>query len=349
VAYAEHEDEVLLNRYVDGEVGLWEKKQVERRLREEPILRSQLAEIVALTASLGIGLPSLARDKKTSWASSRAARAAAAATVVLAVGAGAWWWSASRPDGDANVQRVIAALATAMPGKEAEIEEIFGPSTAVDRRIDIYHSWQALDRRAIEVAVWSRAPYETDARARGELYDVLPDGPVQSFDRLIAAARQEWSARDLGPLSRLIQRLSNHPEAPTETLFVEILAWRETLDPAWLGERLPAMQAAFPTDSLVSAHVVRALSDPREIVRAEAALARAAIGRRDGIEQAKTLLGSTSPDIRFLAATTLARHGLRDDILELVRLVDDPKSDVKQLARKTLRTHEISFQTSGSE
>jgi anti-sigma factor RsiW len=51
-----HEDELLLNRYVDGELMARERSALECRLENDAGLRKRLAELTELTTALDIGL-----------------------------------------------------------------------------------------------------------------------------------------------------------------------------------------------------------------------------------------------------------------------------------------------------
>jgi anti-sigma factor RsiW len=51
-----HEDDLLLNRYVDGELMAGERSALECRLEKDAGLRKRLAELTQLTTALDIGL-----------------------------------------------------------------------------------------------------------------------------------------------------------------------------------------------------------------------------------------------------------------------------------------------------
>jgi anti-sigma factor RsiW len=340
------DDELLLNRYADGELTDHERTAFETRLEKDAGLRTRLAELVSLNTALEIGISQTkpeASEKVT--ARRRATWAIGAAAGLLIVGAGTWWGlrvhDSSRHD---DPFLVIEHLASNMDSAalRAQVTELLDPSTTFSRRSAIYETWWSLPLPAIEPLVWAMAQREEYEAARQSLYMTLTiEKPVEDYRALIAAARREWNSRALRALAALMPHLRAYPCPESEALVAEVLAARKSLPPAWIGERLPTIQAVARESESIDAQVKAALQDPDEIVRAWAGLARAGNHQRDGIECAKTLLRSENEDVRALAAATIRRHGLDTDIPSLIPLVNDPSEAVRSVVRPALAEHDI--------
>jgi hypothetical protein len=348
-------DEVLLSRYVDGAVSAEERALLEQRLVKDAELRADLADLILLNTAIDIGLGGTNVPAAT-WRGGAPLDAtrrrvfgrrqspsglwpltAAAALMVVALGAWGWWTlRGDSPRRDGTVEDMAYRAET-----HAEFSEVLNPSTPLDRRQDIYRSWQKLDKPTLEPLVWTVAAVEPEARARATLFCGLPVEPVLDYPQLLTSARREWRARTLAPLSALILLLGLHPTPETEEFFAEILKARPELQPRWFAERLPSIQGAFPWNSLITPHVALALHDHDELVQAYAGLARAATGNRDGVDRALGLLGSPQADVRLVAATTVNRHGLPADIPRLAVLVDDLDSAVQKMAREAFDHHKV--------
>ena len=356
------DDEVLLNRYVDGEISPDERETIENRLAAEPELRSQLADLVSFSATLGIGLAGASvgegagpnrvetRTQPTAGIRRNPGLVAAAAVVCVAVvGTLGWWASHGGTSSPSSAQvldpyAVLAGLGPTVdtPAMRADLGELLDSATKPQRRLDIYQSWRTPNAGLLEPLIWALAPRESDPTARASLFITIPrDTPIRDYPALISMARAEWDRKALEPLSQLITHLQAHRGPETEEFFAEVLRKRATLPARWIAERLPPIQVAFPTSPEICAETTAALNDPNETVRAAAGLARAAIHQRDGIECARRLLKSTSTDVRLVAATTIARHGWEADIPELVPLASDPDPSIQKIARTALSAHEI--------
>ena len=352
------DDELLLNRYVDGEVTPKERETIENRLAAEPELRSQLADLVEFTTTLGIGLAETPVGEATArttprrematvpWARSHRGLVAAAAVLSLAIVGVVGWWVASKraPAARLDPYQVVDGMPAEVDkaSLRSDVAEILDLATQHDRRLAIYGRWHDLPLRTIESLVWTIAPYEVDSKARAMLLGVFGSAErVTDYPALLERARAEWSFKELPPLVPLTIALSHHPGPETERLFAEILQGRQELGPKWFAERLPTIQSTFPTSPTICPLIVRALSDPEETVRAWAGLARAEIGQRDGVECARALLTSTTADVRRVSAMTIARYGWETDIAALLPLAHDPDPTVQAVARKALTKHKI--------
>lgn len=349
------DDELLLSRYVDGEVTDDERASIETRLEKDAGLRSRVARLVSLNTVLEIGLSQTASglsddapgEKVTGRRRAQRGIGTAASVCLLLLGAGTWWGlrghDSSRHDDPFRViERLDAVLDRG--ALEAQVTELLDPETAVSRRLAIYEGWWSLPHPAIEPLVWAMAPREALDSARESLYATLPaERPVADYPALIAAARREWTNRALRPLAVLMTHLQGRPGPESEALVEEVLEARTSLPPSWFAQRLPTIQSVAPKSASVGALLVKALHDPDETVRAWAGLTRASIHQRDGIECARTLLNSQNDDVRVLAVTTIGRHGLDADVSALAGLSNDPCEGVRVAVRKTLVDHHIAI------
>lgn len=352
------DDDVLLSRYVDGEISAEERQTIESRLAAEPNLRSQLAELVSLSVALEIGLagasvgdataPTAPRPVMGAVAFARSHRGlvAAAAVLCLAIVGTVAWWAASRNASAARQDpyHIIEAMDAGVDkcALRADVASILDQATPCHGRLEIYGRWHQIPARTIEPLVWAVAPFEADSRARVKLLGLIGAAePVADYPALLARTRAEWASKQLAPLAPLIRSLGHYRGPETERFFAEVLEGRQQVRPRWFAELLPTIQATFPTSPTICQHVVRALGDPDEIIRAKASLARAEIGQRDGIECARTLLTSPDADVRLVAATTIARHGWETDIPFLLPLANDPDPTVQSFARTALTKHKI--------
>lgn len=91
----DHNDWVLLNAYVDGELDPSEQKRFSSRLAREPELQAEFESLQALKASLS-GLGGVAASPAHSSAST-VRGLAMVACLVLAVAVGGYWWMRPEP------------------------------------------------------------------------------------------------------------------------------------------------------------------------------------------------------------------------------------------------------------
>jgi hypothetical protein len=341
------DDEVLLNRYLDGELEAPEKGRLEQRLREDERLRALLAEVVQIHAAVqtAIGPPAGVRPAPLamgtraagSWTSRHWIQAAAVAVVVVTGIAARTWWVSPTQAAYRELGRVESQLDTT--ALRAGLDEILGSKPDVARRQEIYRSWQALDAATLEPFLWAVARTERDPRARTTLYLDLPTTGARDFDTLLETARAEWSENALEPLGQLIPQLRFHASPKTESFYLEVLRSRERLPERWIAERLATMQSAFPSSAVVVKQTTEAMNDSREVVQASAALARAAVGGREGVDRAVQLLRAQEPDARKIAVATIKRHGLLTDIRRLECVLDDPEVKIRNAARAAFSEH----------
>jgi HEAT repeats len=337
-------DDLLLNRYVDGETSETERKTIENRLRKDPSFRAKLVDLASLNATIDLGL-GVVRDAvpETVEIEARAPRRArtmiaAASVLVLAVVAVSGWGlrrhlAAKATNPDAVIETLEGGVDRA--ALHADVAAIRDPATKLGARQAIYERWWKLSREALEPLVWLLAPFEPEPKGRRDLYQALPN-VVRDVAALQQAARLEWARRATEPLTVLLTRLREHPNAETQQLFLEILEARPELPPRWVRESLGTIQATFPQDPGIGTRVAALLIDPDELLRAHAGLARAAIHQRDGIDCARSLLRSANPDVRRTAAMAIQRHGEDRDLEDLAPLAHDDDPGVRRIATTAL-------------
>jgi hypothetical protein len=314
-------DEILLNRYVDGELADDEKRALEDRLAADSRLRSQLAELVALGASIDLALAGVSPDEALAevapkpWYRRPALAAGLAVLVIGGAFVGVREWQRRLPQG-----APVDDLAAVRP----MLAEIVDPRTSHLRRLEIYDSWRALlTPAAFERLAWEFGPREQDLQARAALFMHLPQGGVSDVGELLRQLRANWSSRTLPALTPLMALASRQPTKEAEDLFADVLWNGPDLDPDWLANQVQWIQTAFPASDRVNAFIVRALEDPSERLQARAALARASVGAPEGVEHAFRLLASRSAEIRKLAIVTIARHGKPGDRARLTGTVGE--------------------------
>jgi hypothetical protein len=363
-------DRTFLIRYLEKTLLPEEREQVEVALREDPELRAELADVILVSAApaerpkhdeaaVEPAKDTLARRLSTPVPFSQASasvrfHAIWAVSVLAFLAAGTTWWglTADRERRAASpAAATTASVAPLSPGAvlaglpasmdkatlSVALERILDPTTTPAERQDVYRSWNAIYSPALEPLIWAVAPVEPSSKARATLYIVIPNSPpVTDYPALLQAAHREWSKGDIEPFAQLVRLLSFHPTAETEALFHEVLQARDKVPPPWFAERLPGIQKAFPDDGRISVSIVKAMSDPDEVVRATAGLARASIRRRDGLECAVRCLKAAAPDARRIAIVTIDRHGGVEEARALLPLAEDQDFAVRTLARKAL-------------
>jgi len=334
-------DELLLNRYVDGELETVEERALEERLAVDPGLRSKLADLIALGASIDIALSDVLPEEVATkppqhapfW---RPIGIAVGIAVLLAGGAfvGIRQWLRKPPPPATDVLAQLDGKVVAAALRPGLAELASNPSFM--RRKEIYESWADVGDAGLERLAFSYGPREQDPRARAVLYSLLPMKAVSDVDALVREIRANWSAKDLSPLTQLMVRASFQKNAEIESVLADVLSHGPDLDPEWLGEQLAWIQRAYAGNEQIGAFVTRALGDPSEVLQGWAALARASVRDPQGLEHAARLLKSQSADARILAATAIERHGTPVDKARLAALVGDPDSRVSKKAREVL-------------